>query len=194
MTSATTAAALLLGLAGAVALRLGIGEDAGVRDPWAGTVFAAVLAVLAVVAVPGVLRGPGEWGPRARSVAAGLGGAAALCVVPLVVHLRTPGGALDPAHLPLWASVVTAVAIAEEVFLRGALWDALDTRPGRDVVALVVTTLAFGLLHVPFYGLEALPLDLAAGLLLGGLRMLTHHWTAPAVAHTVADLAGWWLR
>ena len=36
--------------------------------------------------------------------------------------------------------------------------------------------MAFGLLHVPLYGWAALPLDLAVGLLLGGLRMATRGW------------------
>ncbi len=53
---------------------------------------------------------------------------------------------------------------------------------------------AVGLLHVPLYGWTALPLDLAVGLLLGGLRMAAGGWGAQAVAHPVADLAGWWLR
>ena len=47
---------------------------------------------------------------------------------------------------------------------------------------------------MPLYGWAALPLDLAVGLLLGGLRMLAGGWGAPAVAHAAADLAGWWLR
>jgi hypothetical protein len=45
-------------------------------------------------------------------------------------------------------------------------------------------------LHVPFYGLQVLPLDLAVGVLLGGLRQLS----GGVAAHAVADLAGWWLR
>ena len=125
---------------------------------------------------------------------AGAAGAGVLCLVPLVVHLRTPAGALDPHDFGLWAAVVTAVAVAEEAFLRGALWTAVVRGRGGETAALLVTTVAFGLLHVPFYGTDALPLDLAVGLLLGGLRQLTGGWTAPAVAHTIADLAGWWLR
>jgi hypothetical protein len=38
-----------------------------------------------------------------------------------------------------------------------------------------------------------LPLDLAVGLLLGGLRIVSGGVLAPAVAHVVADLVGGWL-
>jgi len=47
--------------------------------------------------------------------------------------------------------------------------------------------------HVPLYGVGALPLDAAVGLLLGGLRLLTGGWVAPAAAHALADVAGGWL-
>ncbi len=207
--------ALGLGLCGAVALRVGVGGTAGVRDPWAGLAFAAALAILCACAGGPALtprvrryrRGAGSasevagpeagFGMQSRIggvTAAGVGGAGVLCVVPLVVHLRTPGGALDPSGFGPWAVVVTAVAVAEEAFLRGALWTAVARVRGGQTAALLVTTVAFALLHVPFYGPDALPLDLAVGLLLGGLRQLTGGWAAPAVAHTLADLAGWWLR
>ena len=60
--------------------------------------------------------------------------------------------------------------------------------------ALVVTSVAFAVLHVPFYGPSVLPLDLAVGFLLGGLRLVSGGVAAPSGAHVLADLAGWWLR
>jgi len=57
-----------------------------------------------------------------------------------------------------------------------------------------VTTLAFALLHVPLYGWSVFLLDVAVGFALGTLRAITGTVLAPSVAHTVADLAGWWLR
>ena len=45
----------------------------------------------------------------------------------------------------------------------------------------------------PLYGVGALPLDLAVGLLLGGLRIVSGGVLAPAIAHVIADLAGGWL-
>ncbi len=178
------------GLGGAVALRVGLAGPAGARSAPAGLVFAVVLVALALAAVPRVLPAVGR---TARQLAMGLAGASVLCLVPLLVHLRTPGASLPSAELPMWAGVVTVVAVAEEVLLRGALWHVASEAAGTTA-ALVVTTAAFGLLHVPLYGWSALPLDLAVGLLLGGLRMAAGGWGAPAAAHVVADLAGWWLR
>jgi membrane protease YdiL (CAAX protease family) len=182
--------ALLFGLGGAVVVRVALAGPVGVRSVAAGLVFGALVLGLAVLPGP---RGALAPGPVRAQLVLGLGGSAVLCAVPLVVHLRTPGGPLPPAQLPVWAAVVTVVAVAEEVLLRGVLWSAAEQWRGT-VAALVLTTAAFGLLHVPLYGWDALPLDLAVGLLLGGLRMATGGWGSAAVAHTVADLAGWWLR
>jgi hypothetical protein len=38
------------------------------------------------------------------------------------------------------------------------------------------------------------PLDIAVGVWLGTLRAISGTVTAPALAHSLADLAGWWLR
>jgi membrane protease YdiL (CAAX protease family) len=59
--------------------------------------------------------------------------------------------------------------------------------------AVVVAAIAFALLHAPLYGWHAVPLDLAVGVVLGATRALAGTWTAPAIAHVGADLAGWWL-
>ena len=88
--------------------------------------------------------------------------------------------------------MTVAVATAEEAFLRGALYDAVARARGVDA-AVVVGALAFAALHVPLYGWHAVPLDLAVGLALGALRVVTGTWTAPALAHAGADLVGWWL-
>jgi hypothetical protein len=56
-----------------------------------------------------------------------------------------------------------------------------------------VSAIAFAGLHVPLYGWHVVPLDLAVGMLLATLRILTGNWCAPAVAHVLADAAGWWL-
>jgi membrane protease YdiL (CAAX protease family) len=88
--------------------------------------------------------------------------------------------------------VVALVAVAEEVALRGALFNAVRSSWG-DGAALAVTTILFAAMHVPLYGIGSLPLDLAAGMLLGGLRIVSGGVLAPAVAHVVADLAGGWL-
>jgi membrane protease YdiL (CAAX protease family) len=107
-----------------------------------------------------------------------------------------PGMAIDLAPLnaaiAVWTPIVAAVAVAEEVALRGVLFDAVRLW-GGDGWALVATTALFALMHIPLYGLGALPLDLAVGLMLGGLRIVSGGVLAPAVAHVIADLAGGWL-
>jgi membrane protease YdiL (CAAX protease family) len=175
-------ALLLAGFAAALALRLMIGAPTVAGSAPAGLVFAAALAALAWAARVGLPVG-------LRAVVAGLVGAAVLVApVPLMAGGHRPVGAFLP-----WAAVVSAVAVAEEGFLRGALYGAVRRWRGT-AAALTVTTLAFAALHVPLYGVRSVPLDAAVGLLLGVLREVTGAWTAPAIAHTGADLIGWWLR
>jgi membrane protease YdiL (CAAX protease family) len=92
-----------------------------------------------------------------------------------------------------WALVVAVVATAEEVFLRGALYDAVSRWLGVNA-AIAVGAVAFALLHVPLYGWKVVPLDLAVGVLLGELRRVSGTAAAPAITHVFADWAAWWLR
>jgi membrane protease YdiL (CAAX protease family) len=126
--------------------------------------------------------------------AIGAGLAVGLVLVTLALLIgRDQLPALRPAvpFLP-WLAVTGLVATAEEVALRGALFDAIE-RIGGPVAAILVTSLAFSLLHVPFYGPHVLLLDIGVGLALGGLRLMTGGVRAPAVAHVVADAATWWM-
>jgi membrane protease YdiL (CAAX protease family) len=178
----------LVGLAAAVALRVQVAGADGARSIVAGLVFGVVVAGLAAVT-----RARSMPSAALRPVVAGVLGAAVLCVPAALRH--TDG--LMPA-LPLngylpWALGVVVVAVAEEALLRGSLFTALQDRAGT-AAAIGVTSLAFALLHVPLYGLGVLPLDLAVGVWLGTLRATTASVTAPALAHALADLAGWWLR
>jgi membrane protease YdiL (CAAX protease family) len=153
----------------------------------AGVAFAVALLVVAAAA---------GWRPgRPSLAAAGLGGLGGVALVGawLLSH-DGPGVHVAPVDsaLALWTPVVALVAVAEEVALRGALFNAVRSRCG-DGGALLVTTILFAAMHVPLYGIGSLPLDLAVGLLLGGLRIVSGGVLAPAVAHVVADLAGGWL-
>ena len=56
------------------------------------------------------------------------------------------------------------------------------------IVALGGSALLFAAVHVTVYGLWVLPLDLAAGLLLGWQRQVTGSWAVPAVTHALANL------
>lgn len=175
---------LTLGVAfaAAVVIRIAMAGPARAASMSAGLVFAGLLVLLVAGRRPHTRVSPGV-------LAIGLAGAAALVVPALLAHGladQQPGG----SYLR-WSAAVVAVAGAEEAFLRGALFDALNRWRGRDV-AVVGAAVAFALLHVPLYGWRAVPVDFAVGLVLGALRLLTGTWVAPAVAHIGADLAGWW--
>jgi uncharacterized protein len=153
----------------------------------AGLVFAVALLAVSIAAGWRLSR------PRAMSVALGVAGGAAL-VAAWLLSRGAAGLEFAPvnAGLAIWTPLVALIAVAEEVVFRGVLFDAVRDW-GGDGAALVATTLVFALIHVPLYGIGSLPLDLAAGLLLGGLRVVSRGVLAPAIAHVVADLAGGWL-
>jgi membrane protease YdiL (CAAX protease family) len=85
------------------------------------------------------------------------------------------------AALPL--SVLAAVA--EEALFRRLAFARLE-RVGA-VVAVMGSALLFGLVHVPAYGLAALPVDVGAGLLFGWQRWASGTWTVPAATHAFAN-------
>jgi membrane protease YdiL (CAAX protease family) len=98
---------------------------------------------------------------------------------------------LLPAPFPMrstFAGVVLSVlaAVAEEGLFRGALFARL--LPGGRSVAIVTSAAAFALLHVPFYGLGALPVDLGAGLLFAWQRSESGSWSVPAATHALANI------
>ncbi len=170
---------------------------------WAATVGAladglTIGTAFGVVLIGGVaLVGWRPAAPTPRQLVAGgvVGLAGGMTLVGLALVTRWPGPWLpfDPAgsFMP-WAAVTVLVATGEELMLRGALFDALDESSGT-VAAIIVTSAAFALLHVPLYGWYVVPLDIGVGLFLGGLRLLSGGTAAPAVAHAVADLATWWI-
>lgn len=179
---------LLVGVCAAVSLRVGLGGPEVAQSQPAALAFAVAMALLAVAS---------GWRPptaRASHIATGVLGATALVVGPVAVRAGTfsAGSFLPMSFFPPWALLIVLVASAEEVVLRGALFDACSTIAG-PAGAVVATSLLFAIMHVPLYGLTALPLDLGVGLWLGGLRLITGNVTAPLTAHVLADLAAWWV-
>ena len=174
--------------AAALSIRVAIGGRPAGASETAALAFSAALLSLAVAA---------GWRParlRCGDVAVGVAGAAVLCAPPVIAFLH--GNASGPdaiAAFPTWASVVAAVAVTEEIVLRGVLYNAL-ARISGDAAAVIITALLFALMHVPLYGWGSFVLNVAVGGWLGTLRLVTGSVTAPAVAHTVADWAAWWLR
>lgn len=175
---------LLVGFAAAVMLRVGIGGAEVASSAAAGLSFAVCLLLLSAAAR---IRVP----VSVRAASWGIVGAAVLTVPVLL------GRGERPLHgttgFLSWALVVGVVAAAEELFLRGALYEAAADAAGPGV-AIGLGAVAFALLHVPLYGWRVVPLDLLVGVLLGELRRLSGTPAAPAVAHVVADLAAWFLR
>jgi membrane protease YdiL (CAAX protease family) len=216
----TTSAARIRPASGWVvplAIALGLGTIVGARlfavraglDPLlVGAGFGGALAALAALALAG--RHPRTNGARALlSARAGLsagtvssilaGIVVGLVLVAIAVIgpaiggvLTAPGLGRPAAPFVPWALVTLLVAAAEEGVLRGALLDRLEHVAGL-APAIALTTLAFALIHVPLYGWHVVPLDLAVGLVLAGLRISTRGLAAPIAAHAVADLATWWL-
>jgi membrane protease YdiL (CAAX protease family) len=182
------AALALCGLGSALVARMLIAGADGASSLKAGSAFAALLVVIALLS--------GWRPPKVSSTALGVGlvGALVLAIGPVMADASGHRSVVPPpwGHFAPWALVVTAVALSEEMVMRGTLFDDLLEEWGGGV-ALLVTTLVFALLHLPLYGWRALPLDVAVGSLLGLLRLSAKSQTAPMVTHVLADLMSWWL-
>ena len=189
--------AIVLGLGAIVALRT-VAVRAGLDGLQVGAAFGGALALLALAGRKSNARNSQHMGtPILRSAAFGL--AVGLGLVAIAVAgpalggvVTVPGVGRPAAPFVPWAIVTLVVASMEEAVLRGALIDRLE-RVAGIAPAILLTTFAFALMHVPLYGWNVVPLDLAVGLVLAGLRISTRGLAAPIAAHAVADLATWWL-
>lgn len=173
---------LATGVVLTAATRRLIGGEQAASSMLAAAVSSIMLLTLAVAA---------GWRPgrfSRRNLAIGLVGTVVL-LFPVDLQaatLRLPLQSPDAAVLP-WAALVVVVAVSEELVLRGVLFTAVEQRHG-SLVAVAVTAVIFAVIHLPLYGPTALPLDLAVGVWLGGLRL----WggvSSAATAHVLADLA-----
>jgi membrane protease YdiL (CAAX protease family) len=137
-------------------------------------------AVTIAVGVAGALApaDPEDRASRLVTVAVTLSGIAAFGIV----RLARP---IPPTPIA-GASVVIAAAVAEELFFRRFLYGALVGWGAG--AAVVVSALAFALIHIPAYGTAVFPLDLAAGLVLSWQRWATGSWAPSAATHAAANL------
>jgi membrane protease YdiL (CAAX protease family) len=127
-----------------------------------------------------------RWG-RGRAIVAGLM-VGAILLAPVVtgpLSVRGLGGFWS------WAAIAAVIATLEETSIRGVLYRRW-AEEGGTVVAIVAGAVVFALIHLPRYGIGAMPLDAAVGLALGGLRALTGRVLPCAIAHVVADWGAWW--
>jgi membrane protease YdiL (CAAX protease family) len=119
--------------------------------------------------------GPLGWGVP---LALGLVAVAGAGVVAGPVADRRVGGVA--------VGLALLAAVAEEALFRRVLYERL-LRFGA-VAAVAGSAVLFALVHLPAYGLAAMPVDLGAALLLGWQRYASGRWTVPAVTHAVANL------
>ncbi len=102
----------------------------------------------------------------------------------VIARARTLAVPSSLSPLDLGANALAAVA--EELFFRRLTFGWL-MRWGSGI-AVIGSAGAFALVHARAYGLSALPLDLAAGILFGWQRWSSGGWGAPALTHVVANL------
>jgi membrane protease YdiL (CAAX protease family) len=176
--------AALTGLVLAAAL---VRELAGGNDALSANVlFALILGLVLVLEPPGVIAGIRPLG-LAPSIGLGLL-AGALLAIPVMfsgVFSARPMAAFGP-----WATATLMVAALEEAAIRGAVQQ-LWTEERGVVAGLAAGAITFAAIHIPHYGLAAMPIDLAVGVLLGGLRLVTGRILPCVIAHTLADWGAW---
>ena len=122
-----------------------------------------------------------------------LGGVVAGLMVGAILLAPVVAGPLSARPLSAfwrWAAIAALIATLEETSIRGVLYQRWAGEAG-PLAAIVIGATVFALIHLPRYGLGAMPLDAAVGLALGGLRALTGRVLPCAVAHIVADWGAW---
>ncbi|HEU5002795.1 MAG TPA: CPBP family intramembrane glutamic endopeptidase [Actinomycetota bacterium] len=188
----------------ATPLAIGLGLAAlATRQPsrWAVLVTVGVGAVGLIAPLPSGPREvsaaaarPGSSRPSAGTwlgaVALGVGALLLAGRLPSMLGIGPPAGVLVP-HAGVAAVTASVVAaVAEELFFRRLVfgWLAVCFGAGGPAVAVCGSALAFAAVHVPVYGLAVLPIDAAAGALLGWQRWITGGWSASGLTHVVANL------
>jgi membrane protease YdiL (CAAX protease family) len=141
------------------------------------------VAATALVGVTGIL----AWG-RARERASALRWTVVVAAGVAAFLSSLAMGTTFPAYFAAGPVVAVSVAaLAEEAFFRRFMYGWLERREGAPI-AVAITAILFALIHLPIYGVAVMPLDLAAGALLGWQRWATGTWTAPLVTHLAANL------
>lgn len=182
-----TAALLLIGLSAAALARAGVNGHTSSTAFVAGAGFGTTLLLIAWLA------GWRPAWPSLRSLLIGIVGGLAVIAIPRVVHPLLPSAiGMRPEPFAAWVLVTGVVVLGEEAILRGVIFDAVGSAAGA-LPAVLLTSLAFALIHVPLYGWQVVPLDLGVGVWFGGLRLASGGAGAPTVAHLLADLSTWWL-
>jgi membrane protease YdiL (CAAX protease family) len=147
---------------------------------------ATVSAVLVVVAVGAIgALAPLPVRPHIRPKSPSLPAVVALGVLTFLVA-RVTAAPLPTPVVPLTVGATIVAAVAEELFFRRLVYGWLA--PAGDALAIGGAAALFAVVHIPAYGLRALPVDLAAGALFGWQRWATGGWIAPALTHAAANV------
>ena len=150
-----------------------------VGRPWTPGALLGCYVVLGLIAVLAPV--PGRSRRWIGSVVVTIAGVAGVLVAASVLGPSFP--------LPRTGQILAlngVAAVAEELFFRRLVFGGL-LRFGA-VVAIGGSALVFALVHVPIYGLGALPVDLGAGLLFSWQRWASGGWGASAATHVFANL------
>lgn len=171
--------------AAAVALACGVGVLAA-RPLLAGDGHPAgtLLALFPALLITGAGWPLGNAGPAAgrRRVVAVLGAGVLAFALGRVL-----GGGHSPAPFTVRIVALNSLAaVAEEAFFRRLAYGLLS--PSGPAFAIGASALLFAIVHVTVYGWWVLPIDLAAGVLLGWQRAASGRWWVPAVTHVVANV------
>ena len=179
----TTPAAVGLGL---------LALAARVPSTWAVLVTAGVgiVGLLAPVEAPRPSRAlhPSSATNWLTAVALGLAAMLIAARLPGLLGMAPHGaGRIVVRAAPAAVAASVVAAVAEEVFFRRLVYGWLASSWGATV-AICGSAVAFAAIHVPVYGFAVLPIDTAAGLLLGWQRWMTGGWSASGLTHVAANL------
>jgi membrane protease YdiL (CAAX protease family) len=152
--------------------------------------LAPLIAVL--VGTAGLLAPLPKAREQHRSMANALVGlAAGVAAFALATALvQAAGGSTEAARWtpPTTAAVAASLvaAVAEEALFRRLAYGLL--LPAGVGIAVTGSALLFAMVHVPLYSWAILPIDLAAGVVLGWQRWASGGWAVPAITHAAANL------
>jgi membrane protease YdiL (CAAX protease family) len=109
----------------------------------------------------------------------------AIGVASIVLASTIAGPSVPTPHASLALPLSLLAAVAEEALFRRVAYARL-ARFGA-LVAVAGSAILFGMIHLPAYGIAALPVDLGAGVLFGWQRWASGTWLVPAGTHAFAN-------
>jgi membrane protease YdiL (CAAX protease family) len=109
----------------------------------------------------------------------------AIGVASIVFASTIAGPSIPMPHASLALPLSLLAAVAEEALFRRVAYARL-ARFGA-LVAVAGSAILFGMVHLPAYGVAALPVDLGAGVLFGWQRWASGTWLVPAGTHVFAN-------